>query len=77
MGGEIDGIVFEIYPKRDDRDETTKIRIGFQVESIDSILAQLDGFEFKLVSEPKASPWGRRAVIDDPEGHRIELTEAK
>jgi predicted enzyme related to lactoylglutathione lyase len=26
-----------------------------------------------VVSEPRDSPWGRRAVVDDPEGQRVEL----
>lgn len=75
MGGEIDGVVFEIYPKRNKEDETTNLRIGFQVQSIVKTLKKLEGFEYKLVTEPKMSPWGLRAVIDDIEGHRIELTE--
>ena len=77
LGGTIDGLVFEIYPKRNESDDTTKVRFGLQVESIDSVLKQLEGFEYKVVTEPRDSPWGRRAVIDDIEGHRIELTEEK
>lgn len=29
----------------------------------------------KVISSPNVSPWGRRAVVENPEGHRIELTE--
>jgi predicted enzyme related to lactoylglutathione lyase len=28
-----------------------------------------------VISAPKDSDWGRRAVVADPDGHRIELLE--
>jgi hypothetical protein len=30
----------------------------------------------KVVSPPQETEWGRRAVIADPDGHRVELVEA-
>ncbi len=29
----------------------------------------------RIISPPGLSEWGRRAVIEDPEGYRFELTE--
>jgi lactoylglutathione lyase len=75
MGGEIEELIFEIYPKRNEDDDTTNLRIGFQVESIEQTLKKIEEFEYKMITRPKESPWGLRAVIDDLEGHRIELTE--
>ena len=75
MGGEVDGLVFEIYPKRNEEDETKNLRLGFEVESIEQTLKKIEEFEYKMITEPRDSPWGLRAVIDDIEGHRIELTE--
>lgn len=31
----------------------------------------------KLLQQPQDSPWGRRAVLADPDGHRVELTAGK
>ena len=77
FGSEDADVVFEIYAKRNQSDTTTNVRLGFEVMDLDSVLRQLEGFEFRVISEPKESPWGRRMVIDDIEGHRIELTETK
>lgn len=77
FGSEDSGVVFEIYSKRDESDNTTNIRIGFEVADLNEVLEKLGSFDYRVVSEPKESPWGRRMVIDDIEGHRIELTETK
>lgn len=76
FGTETGALIFEIYPQRNDTDETANVRLGFRVESIETTLAGLQSIGFSMVSEPKNSPWGKRCVIDDIEGHRIELTEA-
>ena len=70
-----DGVTFEIYPRRDTADATTAVRLGFGVANVDAAITNLLHAGGRLVSPPKDSPWGRRAVIDDPEGHRIELTQ--
>ena len=68
--------VFEIYPRKSGTDSMASTRIGFRVDSIAAILEVLQEAGGKIVSAPQASDWGLRAVIEDPDGHRIELTEA-
>ena len=68
-------LVFEIYPQPADGASSAGARIGFQVPSIDAVLPQLEAAGARIVSPAKDSPWGRRAVIDDLDGHRVELTE--
>jgi len=68
--------VFEIYPRQGDDDSTTGARLGFHVLSVDSVVEKLEGAGARVISIPKDSPWGRRAVVEDPEGHRVELTES-
>jgi predicted enzyme related to lactoylglutathione lyase len=70
------GTVFEIYPRQNQAEGSAGIRIGFRVPSIDALIAALEGVGARIVSPPKDSPWGRRAVLDDLDGHRVELTEA-
>lgn len=73
---EIDGFVFEIYPQNADKPPTTGIRLGFTVNDIDKLINIIKDSDLgKIISKPKDSPWGRRAVINDPEGHRVELIQ--
>jgi lactoylglutathione lyase len=72
---EMPGFVFELYPLTADGLTTTGSRIGFTVPSIDEVIASLNDYPNAVVSAAKDSEWGRRAVIADPDGHRIELLE--
>ncbi|MFO1485110.1 MAG: VOC family protein [Verrucomicrobiaceae bacterium] len=71
------GVVFEVYPLQERQSGTETTRIGFAVESVDLAFATLIQAGARAVSPPASSEWGRRAVIDDPSGHRCELTEFK
>jgi predicted enzyme related to lactoylglutathione lyase len=75
LASEADGQVFEIYPASEDGASTSSVRIGFTVPSVDSAYEAALAVGGKSVSRPKDSPWGRRAVVADFDGHRIELTE--
>ncbi|AFY58896.1 hypothetical protein Riv7116_6569 [Rivularia sp. PCC 7116] len=68
------GIVFEIYPSSNNID-TSGVRLGFRVSSVDNTIEELQAIETVIVSPPKDSQWGRRAVIIDPDGHKIELVD--
>jgi predicted enzyme related to lactoylglutathione lyase len=69
-------VVFEIYPADDAARATAHARLGFQVPSVDEAIAHLRAEGTEVVSAPKESPWGRRAVVADPDGHRVELIES-
>jgi predicted enzyme related to lactoylglutathione lyase len=72
----LDGVVLEIYPNPGSGDQTV-VRIGLSVPSVeDAVRAVRDGAGV-VVTPPKESPWGKRAVVADPDGHRVELTERK
>ena len=72
---ELGGSVFELYPLSPDGPSTLGTRIGFCVPSLDTILAALNDCPGAVVSPAKDSEWGRRAVVADPDGHRIELLQ--
>ena len=67
------GGVLEIYPQRSADDFTSAMRLGFGVESVDKAVEQLRKHGAMVISGPKDSPWGRRAILRDIEGHTIEL----
>ena len=74
---ELGGAVFELYPQLSEEGSTKHVRVGFQVGDAAAVIQHLEEKGGKIVSPLKDSPWGLRAVVDDPFGHRIELSEAK
>jgi len=75
FSAELSGGVFEIYPLATDGPATLGARIGFSVPSLDAAIAALREYPEAVLSPPKESEWGRRAVVTDPDGHRVELLE--
>lgn len=73
----LNGLVFEIYPLTEGEAGPRGLRIGFAVEDVAGMFATWVEAGGAAVVPPKMSEWGLRAVLDDPEGHRIELTQAK
>lgn len=67
--------VFELYPLAPNGLASVGTRIGFQVPSVDCALASLTGFPDAILTPAQTSDWGRRAVVKDPDGHRVELLE--
>jgi lactoylglutathione lyase len=74
LASESGGQVFELYPMTDDASATSATRIGFCVPDVDAAYAELVAAGGTSVAPPKDSPWGRRVVVADPDGHRVELT---
>ncbi|MCW1926252.1 VOC family protein [Luteolibacter arcticus] len=67
------GAVFEIYPANAKAGSTTSVRIGFSVDAVDACLDPLVEAGGTIIQPPADSEWGRRAVVADPDGHRVEL----
>src|SRR5947209_18835664 len=76
FSAELGGAVFEIYPATPDGPSTLGTRVGFRVPSLDAALAALGGLPGAILSPAKDSEWGHRAVVADPDGHRVELLES-
>jgi predicted enzyme related to lactoylglutathione lyase len=70
------GAVFELYPQSGDGPSSLGTRIGFAVLSVDEAIKALGDYPATVISHPKNSEWGRRAIVSDPDGHRIELLQA-
>ena len=75
FAGEWPGGVVELYPLSPDAPSTLGTRIGFRVPSVDAALAALRDSPGAVRVPPRDSEWGRRAVVVDPDGHRVELVE--
>ena len=63
-----------LYPATKSYPATTGTRIGFSVEDVDTTIASIRQASAQILTEPADSPWGRRAVVIDPDGHKVELT---
>ncbi|MFN0075726.1 MAG: DNA polymerase beta superfamily protein [Prosthecobacter sp.] len=69
--------VFELYPLSNELEASKGTRIGFCVPSVDEAVATIrQSRPDSILAEPKPSEWGKRAVITDPDGYRVELTES-
>jgi catechol 2,3-dioxygenase-like lactoylglutathione lyase family enzyme len=75
LAAELAGGVFELYPAKDGHESTLGTRVGFTVPSVDDALAALGDYPDAIVSPAKDSQWGRRAVVRDPDGHKVEIVQ--
>jgi predicted enzyme related to lactoylglutathione lyase len=72
---ELGDSVVEIYPAKSAEDLTTRTRLGFRVTDLDALAEAAARANGSMATPPLASPWGRRAVLRDPDGHFVELVE--
>lgn len=75
LSSTIGDTVFEIYPANGAHESTTSTRLGFSVPSLKDALNQLHEIHATVLTEPSDTTFGRRAVVRDFEGHKVELYE--
>lgn len=71
------GVVFEIYPlpaSQSAPDTTT--RLGFKVKELARVLAVLAEKNIPVISGPVRTEYGVVAVVSDPDGRKVELSES-
>ncbi|MFM7022582.1 MAG: VOC family protein [Flavobacteriales bacterium] len=67
-------IVLEIYPLTKTQTVVDKnLRLGFALENFDAVITELKKQNITFSTEPAASEFGFMAVIQDPDGRKIEL----
>jgi predicted enzyme related to lactoylglutathione lyase len=78
---QIGSIVMEIYPGEAapamNRKAAGATMIGLAVDSVDSVVASAQKLCAEILTTPSDSSWGRRAVVLDPDGRAIELSQPK
>ncbi len=67
--------VFELYPASIEQPVANSTRLGFEVTDIEALVTRFAEAGHAILSPPRDSEWGPRAVVIDPDGHRIELLE--
>ena len=73
---ELHELVFELYPARKSGAITNEVRLGFQVERLAEVLTRLQKMGGDIVTDIQEMEGGKHAVVSDPDGHRVVLTEA-
>lgn len=68
-------LVLELYPASCSVD-TQAVRLGFTVPNLATAIEQLTAAGGTIVTAPRTAPRGRKAVVSDPDGRRVELLES-
>jgi lactoylglutathione lyase len=72
--GQAGGTTIEVYPWPEDGPAPdSSVRIGFNVTDLGRVMVTLRGLGTSVVTEPRVTPWGYRAVVRDPDGRAVEL----
>jgi catechol 2,3-dioxygenase-like lactoylglutathione lyase family enzyme len=51
--------------------------VGFEVTDLDSTVKKLKEKREKFFKRPKEEPFGKHAIVQDPDGHLISIAELK
>jgi lactoylglutathione lyase len=51
--------------------------VGFEVTDLDSTVKKLKEKRVKFFKTPKEEPFGKHAIVQDPDGHLISIAELK
>ena len=51
--------------------------VGFEVTDLDSTVKKLKERRVKFFKRPKEEPFGKHAIVQDPDGHLISIAEIK
>ena len=71
--------VLEIYPGEAGRagePPAGATMTGFRVASLDEVLQAIREIGGAVVSGPAAGEWGRRVVVQDPDGRAVEIVQS-
>lgn len=78
FAGRAGAVVIEVYPLPDDASPVdSSTRLGFTVANVAEVVRALEGTGMKIVTAPKETAWGFQAVMKDPDGRSVELTQPR
>ncbi|MEO9294203.1 MAG: VOC family protein [Nitrososphaera sp.] len=74
-----DGTVIALHPMRRKSivGSSTGMLVGFMVSDMDATVKELKAKKVKFFKKPKDEPFGKHAIIEDPDGHLISIAEIK
>ena len=70
--------ISEVAPEQaPDQHLTSSATIGFRVDSVEKAFLAAKAAGAWIVREPQDLPWGRRAIVLDPDGRPVEFSERR
>jgi predicted enzyme related to lactoylglutathione lyase len=76
FAGRVGSTVIEVYPLPDDGSQVdTTTRLGFGVVNLAGMIQALQGIGTKIVTPPRKTAWGLQAVVRDPDGRAVDLSQ--
>lgn len=74
-----DGTVVALHPMRRKSlvGSSAGMLVGFMVSDMDATVKELKAKKVKFFKKPKDEPFGKHAIIEDPDGHLISIAEIK
>jgi lactoylglutathione lyase len=73
---QIGNTVFEIYPLSREGESSIGVRLGFVVDSLSDVLSKMREVGVKVISQPEKREWGYSCVVEDFDGHKVEISDA-
>jgi lactoylglutathione lyase len=78
FAGKVGDLTFEVYPLGEDGGlPEASTRLGFAVDGLADVIGILEESGSPVISRPKETRWGVRAVVRDPDGRAVELYERR
>ncbi len=73
----VNGTVLALHPAENKTKLKTGISmlVGFMVSDLENNVKKLKENKVKFFKEPKEEPFGKHAIIKDPDGHLISIAE--
>mgnify|MGYP001395022962 CR=1 FL=1 len=76
LAARVGDLVLELYPLPADAGPADGMtRVGFAVPDLDAAMRSLEALQAVVVSGPKMTEWGRRAVVRDPDGRAVKMVQ--
>ena len=73
------GTTLALHPRRKDFPEKiarhSNILVGFMISDLDQVVKDLKAKNVRFFKEPKNEPFGKHAIILDPDDHLISIAE--
>ena len=73
------GTTLALHPRRkglpEKIDRQSNILVGFMVSDLDQVVKDLKAKNVQFFKEPKNEPFGKHAIILDPDDHLISIAE--
>lgn len=71
----VEDFVLELYPARSAEQVDATTGLGFRLDDVVAVVEHLRLAGIGIVREPKSMPWGLQAIVQDPDGRNVILTQ--